>query len=271
MIYWLHDFSLKQRFGGAQLDNEIMLKEAPLPVKMVYPGTFSRKKIKGHLLILSHTAKFKKEDLKWIMDTQKYIKYERDYAFCKRRNATGHDCSVRCAGKLRFYTPLYQKSLLNLFASPLQAGVYLKYMPLNRKKIDFIPSPIDVDRFHYKGPKEDIHLAVCANRGGWAKGVDIIKKDFPNLILLGPRHKMVPYDEIHHWFHRAKYFVHTPRWIDPCPRTVGEAFCASCELILNDNIGWLSYPWWGDRKSTYHEMRNSPKKFWGLIANYYDN
>lgn len=270
MIYWLHDFRLSEYIGGAQIDNEHMLKASPFEVEMVYPNQFNRDKLDGHLLIISHTGLLRWEDIIWIRDTQRYIKYERDYCFCTRRHATDHDCRVDCIKTLQFYTRLFQKSLLNLFASPLQAGVYLKYMPLDKDKIDYIPSPIDVDRFSYTGPKEDMYLAV--GEDAWHKGTDLVREEFKdrNLVFIGGTNK-VPYKDIHKWYHRAKYFVHKPRWVDPCPRTVGEALCAGCELILNDNIGWLSYHWWGDKETSISQMRNSPKKFWDIIGKFYED
>jgi len=152
----------------------------------------------------------------------------------------------------------------------MQAEVYFHYMPLNRDKVAFIPAPIDVDRFNYNGPKEEIYLAVGENL--WHKGADLIKEEFKdrNIVFLGGAHK-VPYEDIHKWYHRARYFVHKPRWIDPCPRTVGEALCAGCELILNDRVGWHSYSWWGDKEASIREMRNSPKKFWNLVSKYYES
>ena len=277
MIYWLHDFRFSEYIGGAQVDNEHMLKASPFPVEMVYPNhsrndveriPLDRDKLDGHLLIVSNTGLFTWEDLAWVRDTQKYIKYERDYSFCRHRHATDHNCRTECTDTLAFYTGLFQNAVLNLFPSQMQAEVYLKYMPLDQSRIAFIPSPIDVDRFSYDGPKEDFYLAVGADM--WVKGTDIIRKEYPNLVFIGDPHQ-VAYNQIHTWYHRAKYFVHKPRWIDPCPRTVGEALCARCELILNDNIGWLSYPWWGDREASLNEMRNSPKKFWRLVGEHYDS
>lgn len=261
MLYWLHN---SRGFGGAELDNRSMLDAAPLPVKEVYPDTFNREEIDGGVVIMGASTNLKSEDLVWLVKTQKYIKYERDYAFCKWRHATEHDCREKCRDELRFQTRVFKNSLLNIFASPAQAEVYLKYMPLDKSKIRFVPSPIDVDRFYYNGPKEEFYLAVVVAKGGWAKGLDLMRQNFPGLIVLGWEHK-IPYKDIHTWYHKAKYFVHTPRWIDPCPRTIGEAFCAHCELITNNNIGWYSYDWWGDKNETYSQMRNAPEKFWEII------
>lgn len=264
-LFWLHDFRLKEWLGGAQLTNEQMLSKAPIEVEMIYPDVFDRKKIAGYPLILSNTGLFKKEDLRWIIETQKYIKYERDYAFCKNRHAAGHDCSEVCVDTLAFYTKMFQNSILNIFLSPLHAEVYLKYMPLDEGKIYYQPSPIEVDKFRYEGEKEELYISV--GRDAWHKGTDLIKRKFrkKNFVFLG-KDNWVPYDEIPDWYKRAKYFVHKPRWIEPFGRTVAEAYCASCVLIVNYKIGFLSYNWdYDDRPFVFDQLVNSPDRFWGKV------
>jgi len=264
-IFWLHDFRLKEWLGGAQLTNEQMLSRAPIEVEMIYPDVFDRRRIAGHPLILSNTGLFKKDDLEWIIETQKYIKYERDYSFCKHRHATEHNCFGECANTLAFYAKMFQNSVLNVFLSPLHVGVYLKYMPLDKDKIYCQPSPIEIDKFQYEGEKEELYISVSED--GWHKGSDIVKKKFANrnFVFIGGSNK-IPYKELPYWYKRARYFVYKPRWIEPFGRTVAEAYCASCILLVNDKIGFLSYNWdFRDRAFVLNQLTNSPNKFWRRV------
>lgn len=264
-IFWLHDWRLKEYLGGAQITTAEMLLKAPSEVEMVYPDTFSRRRIGGYPLILSNTGLFRKSDLKWIAETQKYIKYERDYSFCKRRHATAHDCLTECSDTLSFYTELFQNSILNIFLSPLHANVYLKYMPLDRDKVHIQPSPINVDRFRCSKDKEDFYLAV--GESGWHKGIDLIEKELigKNFVFIGGENK-ISYDELPNWYKKAKYFIHKPRWIEPFGRTVAEAYCADCILLVNNKIGFLSYSWdYSDRGFVYDQLKNAPRLFWNRV------
>ena len=263
-VYWIHDFKASQWLGGAQLTNEYMIASSPMQVVSVYPENFNRNELDGNLLILNNTGLFKKSDLAWIIETQKYVKYEHDYSFCKHRHATEHDCNITCKDTLDFYTGMFQNSLLNIFLSPLHRDVYLKYMDLDKSKIHLQPSPINVDRFWYAGPKEEMYIAV--GEDAWHKGSDLIKQEFPALKFLGGKNK-VPYEEIHRYYRLAKYFVHKPRWIEPFGRAVAEAYCAHCQLLVNNKIGFLSYPWdYKDRDFVFIQLRRAPTQFWDKIC-----
>lgn len=264
MIYWLHDYKLSQWLGGAQLTNEYMIQNSPVEVKSMYPGDFDRSKLEGNLLILNNTGLFKTKDLEWLVETQKYIKYEHDYSFCRHRHAAEHDCSTECRDTLSFYTRMFKKSLLNIFLSPLHRDVYLKYMNLDLRKTHLQPSPINVDRFKYTGPKKNVYLAV--GEDSWHKGTDLLRKEYPNLTFVGGDFK-VPYEKIHTYYKDAKYFIHKPRWMEPFGRTVAEAYCANCQLITNNNIGFLSYDWdYTDREFVQMQLKASPERFWNKVC-----
>jgi hypothetical protein len=42
-------------------------------------------------------------------------------------------------------------------------------------------------------------------------------------------------------YNRTQKFVHIPKWQEPSARTVVEAALCGCELILNENVGVLSF------------------------------
>ena len=262
MIYWLHDFRLGEYLGGAQLTTKLLVESSPYEVEMVYPDTFSREKINGHPLIISNCGRFRWDDLLWIADTQSYIKHERDIAFCKHRHALDHDCKVECKDSIRVYNTLFSNAQYNIFLSPLQMNFFKNYIDIGEATA--LPVPIEVDRFKYDGPKEDFYLAVHAD-DSYHKGSDIVRQKFPNITFIGGANK-VPYDEIHTYFKRAKYFVHMPRVIEAFCRAVAEAYCASCNLITNDKIGFLSYDWdYEDREFVLNKLSTADKQFWGKV------
>lgn len=273
MIYWLHDYRLKDWLGGAQLTTQIMLKQCPYDIEMMYPNQFSRGKLDGNLIIISNCGLYKRSDLQWVIDTQRYIKYERDIAFCDHRHAIGHNCRTDCKNTLTFYTKMFDRSVLNIFLSPLQGKLFFKYMPnLDRSKVFYSPSPIEVDRFLYDlerdGPKEEMYLAVGGNT--FIKGTDLIRQEFAgkNLVVLG-EDKKIPQSEMPSWYKRAKYFVHKPRVVEGFCRAAAEAYCASCELIVNNKVGFTEYGWdFNDREYVLKQLVDSPKLFWEKVGGY---
>jgi len=270
MIYWLHDYRLKDWLGGAQLTTSIMLKNSPYKVKMMYPNQFDRNKLDGHLILISNCGLYKRSDLDWIINTQRYIKYERDVAFCKHRHAIGHDCRIECRDTLEFYTRMFQHSILNVFLSPRQARLYLHYMDLNEDKIFYSPSPVEIEKFEYSGPKEDLYLAVAGSGNEFIKGIDLIRKEYKdkNLLVLGSD-KVVPYEKMPSWYKRARYFIAKPRVVEGFCRSAAEAFVAGCILITNGNVGFTEYKWpFDDKNYIIEQLRRSPERFWEKIGEY---
>jgi hypothetical protein len=58
---------------------------------------------------------------------------------------------------------------------------------------------------------------------------------------------------------RAKNFVFLPRWPEPQGRVVVEAALSGCNLIVNENVGALSFPF---DISNPENIRNAEELFW---------
>ena len=154
----------------------------------------------------------------------------------------------------RFTADLYGNALLNVFVSPLHrqvvqgllgeeiVGAYYECKPL-----------IDRSMFYDRRLERDIDnlfVGVLSE----AKGLENMKARFPdgNVVLVGPRaqstsssfgHQVgpVPYEEVPLWMNRAKNLVFLPRWPEPQGRVVFEAALCGCNLILNENVGAVSF------------------------------
>jgi hypothetical protein len=171
--------------------------------------------------------------------------------------------------------PLYEKAVLNVFASPLHrriiqnligsalVGRYYEYKIL-----------LDTNLFYNRSLERDIENlfvgVICE-----AKGLENMKQRFPdgNIVLIGPTTKSsdkkfgrrvgpVPYHDVPIWMNRAKNFVLLPRWPEPGCRTVVEAALCGCNLITNENVGILSY---GFDIGNPSNFSNAEKEFWKAL------
>jgi hypothetical protein len=58
---------------------------------------------------------------------------------------------------------------------------------------------------------------------------------------------------------RAKNFVFLPRWPEPQGRVVVEAALSGCKLIVNENVGAMSFPF---DIANPENMKDSKRIFW---------
>jgi glycosyltransferase involved in cell wall biosynthesis len=128
---------------------------------------------------------------------------------------------------------------------------------LDNKYIDrsvWIRPIIDVQKFRNLQIKRDIEYLYVGSITEY-KGYDNIKKRFGHLSdfwfvghnatnekLFGRHIEYIPNNEIPILLNRAKNFVHLPVWMEPMGRTVVEAALCGCNIISNDNVGALSFP-----------------------------
>lgn len=78
----------------------------------------------------------------------------------------------------------------------------------------------------------------------------------PNVRHLG----QVPPDEVPALLSRYEKFLFLPREVDPCPRSVFEAWAAGCELVVNERVG--SMYWIREHPD---EVESGAARFWELF------
>ena len=150
---------------------------------------------------------------------------------------------------------LFEKSLLNIFVSPLHASVFHKIYPVTGEKKYILKPLIDVDMFTDKTQNRDIKYAACGGMGE-SKGFYNIMKKFPNeeVILFGndstflpDKHNYgkvvgrIPYEKMPEFLNRVENYIHLPRWIEPHGLIVNQAALCGCKLITNENVGAMTH------------------------------
>ena len=154
-----------------------------------------------------------------------------------------------------FIGGLMSLSKLNIFLSPLHRMEFTRFLrqyPVNA--YDFF-QPINTSIFNNTRSERDIpYLFVGALN--WFKGLDDVLEIFGDkgLSVVGRKTNIVSAfpssinylgeltpTELAKVYNRTKRFIHIPRWQEPSGRTVVEAALCGCELIVNENVGALSF------------------------------
>lgn len=154
-----------------------------------------------------------------------------------------------------YMSMLMSGSKLNIFLSPLHSLEFSKFLGSTPPNIYHFFQPIDTEIFYDKKLQRDIpYLFVGALN--WFKGLGdaiamfgdkglhivgrntgVIESLPKSIVYLGEK---TP-SQLSEVYNRTQKFVHVPRWQEPSARTVVEAALCGCELILNENVGVLSF------------------------------
>jgi len=165
-------------------------------------------------------------------------------------NDWGNECLVSRA----LVKNLYEKSVLNVYLSPLHRRVTETLLDIEDMPPSYILRPlIDTKRFRNLGIERDIDYLFVGVIGE-AKGLDAMRERFrdEDIYFIGrcaPGVKLdfgrylghVPYKQVPYFMNRAKNFVFIPRWPEPQGRVVAEASLCGCNIIGNENVGALSF------------------------------
>ena len=188
-------------------------------------------------------------------------------------NGNSLDCKTIC-DKTRAHW-IYSKSLLNIFLSPLHMKTVNRL--LENKYFDhsiWIRPLIDTQKFRNQNIKRDIEYLYVGSITKY-KGYDNIKNRFGHLNnflfvghnatnekLFGHHIEYVPNHDIPGLLNRARNFVHLPVWIEPMGRTVVEAALCGCNILSNDNVGALSFPF---DIADPEMIKGSARSFWNEL------
>lgn len=164
------------------------------------------------------------------------------------------DWSHDCFAQQPMISRLYEKSILNVYLSPLHRRITESLLDRDHLPSSYILRPmIDTTLFSNENRERDIDflfVGVISEAKGLAAmrerfaGADIhlIGRCAPGVTLdFGHYHEHVPYNEVPRYMNRAKNFVFLPRWPEPQGRVVAEAALCGCRIISNDNVGALSF------------------------------
>jgi len=191
-----------------------------------------------------------------------------------------------------FWKDLYNRSLLNIFMSPLHYQAHLGVMPsLSQHPHALVPSAIDPTDFATDPAEIKPNTVIGVNILYGFKGRENVleyAKDHPDLTFtfVGGKEKEVDLPEnckyvgyklredLAALYAEHEYLIHLPSTPQPFERTPVEFIQANPKgrLIVNSLVGVASYPWFrtGDkinRREIIKQCSESPKKFWREIRN----
>jgi len=184
-----------------------------------------------------------------------------------------------------WYPQAIRQSFCSVFMSPKHAEFYTKKFLIKNYFIQ--PHGIlDLDKWYSAEDKEDYYLYIgdmneykgIQNLYQYAKDNPEVELKlwgrnfarFPFLIDNFKWYGFLPEEKMADTLAHAKYFIHLPNLIDPCPRMITFAFLSGCTIVGNENIGTASYDWpWERPEEVKKILRKAPINFWYNINQYY--
>lgn len=185
-----------------------------------------------------------------------------------------------------WYTQAIRQSFCTVFMSPRHAKAYTKkFLVPNHFIQPHGIEPKDLERFKPL-PKKDYYLYVgdmndykgIGNVYQWAidnpkEEVRCWGRNFARFPFFADNFKyygFLPEKWLAKILGEARYFIHLPNLVDPCPRMIMFAYLAGCTVIGNDNIGLSSYDWpWDDKEKIKEILKKAPKEFWYKVDKFY--
>ena len=287
-IIWVQDFNTITHPGGAQLTNQYVIdwgKNLGFDIEEcsiytieklgVSPNYYLRE---GDLFILNNIVHLNSKYpslIQEIIRYKNYIRFEHDYIWMHGN-----------LYKEEFMKELFSKSLLNIYLSPLHRDTHEEYGVLRDNDV-YCPSPIDSEMFKIMPEIERKPNSVIYTGGiSRHKGIENIMnfaqnhpefsfdlvgwEEHPELLENAPENvtaiPTIPYEDMPKMLNKYESFIHLPNWNEPFGRSVAEAHLCGCKLLVNENIGFLSYYWnFNNIPWLRHELANTPSQFWRTV------
>ena len=269
-VLWIADFSVKDHKGGAQQTNAEMIKAGRKrghTIKLSTGGAKVDSKGRYDVVILNNIAKYEKSEIEQLVDSYPCIRYDHDHWVARN------------------YPELFKKVKHTIFLSQFHKDTVEDYTKYKIKNYSLVPSPIDSKKFSPRENKERNSVLwagnFCEAKGskgfleyvknnpnfkfyvaGWGADIPLLE-NIDNVEYVGE----LDTDELIEYYQKCEYFYHRPVWHEPFGRTVLEAYFCGCNLLLNGNIGAMSWDW---DYSNYDEIKKnvqSEDKFWNIIEN----
>ena len=180
------------------------------------------------------------------------------------------------------FPSMFRKALFSIFLSPLHRKAFQNY--INLSKTECIPPHFpkkfkitSLDRlnkavyigtlFHHKGILNIINYSKKNNLK-----VDFYFKRYDDFLYSSLKREKncelkgyIQHQNLPIILNQYKYFIHLSEGIEAFGRAVGEAFLCGCSLIINKNVGAMSYFWSKDYKSFRQNTLYSHYKFWDIL------
>ena len=206
--------------------------------------------------IPSHHLNFKHGFIENIIANEIFVHWDNSFVDVCSSNALPcngtFNCFCNSKSKNNLINNMYEKSLLNIFLSPLHAEIINKKFNNQHSNKSFISRPfIDTTLFINSNVKRDIDYLYVGTIEEY-KGYENLKNMFEHIpdkiYLIGKNGikgklftknhiKQITHKELVSYYNRAKIFIHLPKWKEPMARTVCEAALCGCNLFLNENVG----------------------------------
>jgi len=265
-IGWIADHFYPDYLGGAEITDYLMIKAGEARgyeiLRLKKEDTSDYRNLSDlDFLIVSNTHTFSSREIRNIL-RRRFVLYL-------------HDCVIDP------HTPmLLQHASLVVFLSPLHRKFFEERFRICTRVLE-CPPPVDMHQYN-ASEKEDfaVYAGLIAKHKGIYNVLEYARKHpSMKIILVGKNQipdlklpKNVEYfgalsrEEVLKLLSRAKYFIHLPEWIEAFGRAVAEAYLCGCELITNDRVGFLSYPWnFENREVVRRELAKSRDLFWDTV------
>ena len=159
--------------------------------------------------------------------------------------------------------PLPGKRIRHIYCSPLQ-----------RERMkgagECIPPAIDLGAFHHYASQDHRHGSCCVGRMAYGKGLELLA-EYPEPVDV---YSSVPFitegnaryqgktADVAATLAQYQRFVFLPTALEPCGRSVLEAWAAGLDLVVNRNVGAI---YWIEQEP--EALRTASADFWELIVN----
>ena len=265
-VGWVADHFYPEYLGGAEITDHLMIRAGEERgyeiVRLGKEEVSDYRNLSGlDFLIVSNTHTFSSKEIRNIL-RRRYVLYL-------------HDCVIDP------HTPmLLRHAGLVVFLSPLHRRFFEERFRISARVLE-CPPPVEIEQYD-ASEKEDfaVYAGLIAKHKGIYNVLEYARKHPSMKIILVGKNQIpdlklpenVEYlgvlsrKELLKLLSRARYFIHLPEWVEAFGRAVAEAYLCGCELITNDRVGFLSYPWnFEDRESVKRELAKSRDLFWDAV------
>lgn len=282
-VLFVSDFSLKQNSGGAQISNDIMIKEGLKRGHEIESFNFDSSPISllsNYDVIISsnleHISKSHQSHFVFekILEHPLHVRYE-------------HDSCMYLPNDFR--KKLFESSKINFFLSDFHVKFFKEFYGDYFNNVEIVYDPIDTKNFYNKKQQRDKDILYCglihplkgienlisfANRNpdrdisiyGWSEDKSIQEKlnSIPNINI----YEKVSYENISDIYNSHKYIYHNPIVNEPFCRMVAEAMLCGLDFI-GDKLKVGSAQEFTNKglEEFSNQCKKSPELFWTKIEN----